>query len=89
MARTGRKPRHLGLWLLAVIGIGGFVGYLYWAGREFLRTSGYSALGAHGWTAMILGLLGTAALAGVLMWLMFFSARKGFDDRAGGEDDGA
>jgi hypothetical protein len=34
------------------------------------------------WLAMIGGALTVAALTAGLMWLAFFSARKGYDDRA-------
>lgn len=37
-------------------------------------------LGLHGWIALIGGALITLALAGGLMSLVFFSARRGFDD---------
>mgnify|MGYP003343533852 CR=1 FL=1 len=87
MATRGRKTKHLGVWLTATVAAAVVVGYLYWAGRESWRLTGGTALGVHGWVAMSLGLIGTALLAGVLMWLAFYSARKGYDERAGGEDD--
>ncbi len=37
--------------------------------------------------AMVLAVAGVAALGGGLMWLAFFSARRGFDDRADFRDD--
>jgi hypothetical protein len=37
-----------------------------------------------GYVALALGILGTAALAGGLMALLFYSQRRGYDDAAGG-----
>ncbi|MGE3141917.1 MAG: hypothetical protein AB7L65_01230 [Hyphomonadaceae bacterium] len=36
----------------------------------------------HGWIALALGTILSIALGGGLMWLSFYSARKGFDERA-------
>jgi hypothetical protein len=41
-------------------------------------------IGVAGTIAMILGAVGTLALAGVLMALLFISNRRGFDDAAAG-----
>lgn len=40
-----------------------------------------SAMSVHGWIALTLGTLLTLALGGGLMALLFYSARKGYDDR--------
>ena len=37
-------------------------------------------MSVHGWVAMGIAGLFTALLTGGLMWLAFYSARKGFDD---------
>lgn len=47
-----------------------------WQGAHQLRMD----LGLHGWIALIGGALLTLLLAGGLMSLVFFSARRGFDD---------
>jgi hypothetical protein len=36
-------------------------------------------ISVHGYIAMALGVVGTVALAGGLIWLAYYSARKGFD----------
>jgi hypothetical protein len=41
-------------------------------------------IGISGVIAMILGAVGTVALAGGLMALLFISHRRGFDEQAGG-----
>jgi len=38
-------------------------------------------IGVHGWIAMILGVVFTLALGMGLMFLVFYSHRKGYDDR--------
>ncbi len=40
-----------------------------------------SAMSVHGWIALILGTVISLALGGGLMALVFYSARKGYDDR--------
>ncbi len=36
-------------------------------------------ISVHGYIAMALGVIGTVALAGGLIWLAYYSARNGFD----------
>lgn len=52
-----------------------FLGWVLW-----LAVTMDGGLGLHGWIAMGLGLVLTAALAAVLMGLMFYSSRRGWDD---------
>lgn len=40
-----------------------------------------SAMSIHGWIALTLGTLLSLAVGGGLMALVFYSARKGYDDR--------
>jgi hypothetical protein len=42
-------------------------------------------MGVHGWIALTLGVVVSLALGGGLMALSFYSDRRGYDDRAGGE----
>ncbi|MDI1327795.1 MAG: hypothetical protein PSV23_13475 [Brevundimonas sp.] len=49
--------------------------------RLFWKLIGGGALPLHGWIALSLGVLGTVALAWVLMGLAFKSSREGWDDR--------
>jgi hypothetical protein len=58
---------------LAIVMLAGFV----WIGRELAAPD--NAMTGSGWVALILGILGTAAVAGVLMWLLFQSGRRGYD----------
>jgi len=55
----------------------GFMGWAFW-------TTGSMRLpGASSTTSLVMiaaGVLGTGALAGVLMWLAFYSSRKGYDE---------
>ena len=43
-------------------------------------------MSANGYIALVLGSLGTIALAGGLMGLLVYSNRSGYDDQAGGGD---
>lgn len=47
------------------------------------RALGEVEMGLHGWIALALGALVTLLLGGGLMALLFYSARRGYDDRAG------
>ena len=50
----------------------------YWAWREV----GEVEIGTHGWIALGLGAVLTFLVGAGLMALMFFSARRGYDERA-------
>jgi hypothetical protein len=50
---------------------------LFWA----LKDWDASAMSVHGWIALSLGAFLSLALGGGLMALVFYSARKGYDDR--------
>lgn len=79
------KPRNrTGTWVAAgvlVVAVLATGGYLWWA----LSDWGLGGIGLHGMLALILGGLGTLALTGGLMFLLFWSARSGHDDRV--QDD--
>jgi hypothetical protein len=53
-------------------------GFAYWAWRELAEVE----IGTHGLIAIALGAVLTFALGAGLMALMFFSARRGYDERA-------
>jgi hypothetical protein len=53
------------------------LGFIAWIVREILVSD--TALSTHGWIAFTLGVIGTSAIAGVLMWLLFQSSRRGYD----------
>lgn len=63
----------LGWTALGVIMLGGIV----WIVRELAAPD--NAMSAGGWVALIAGIIGTAVLAGILMWLLFQSGRRGYD----------
>ena len=44
---------------------------------------GDTAIGVQGYVALGLGVVATLAIGGGLMWLVFYSSRHGYDDRAG------
>jgi hypothetical protein len=48
------------------------------------KTSGMTI---HGWIALSIAFVGTAVVGGGLMWLAFYSSRRGFDDRVGPEGE--
>ena len=67
--------------LVAMILVGvllGCAGFAYWAWREL----GAVEIGVHGLIALGLGAVLTFGLGAGLMALMFFSARRGYDERA-------
>jgi flagellar basal body-associated protein FliL len=53
-------------------------GFAYWAWQEL----GEVEIGVHGLIALVLGAVLTFGLGAGLMALMFFSARRGYDERA-------
>jgi hypothetical protein len=53
-------------------------GAVYWAWQEV----GEVEIGRHGWIALGLGAALTFLVGAGLMALMFFSARRGYDERA-------
>jgi fatty acid desaturase len=61
----------LGLLILAAVAS-------FWAWQEV----GEVAIGLHGWIALGLGVVLTFLVGAGLMALMFFSARRGYDERA-------
>ena len=50
------------------------------------REVGDVSIGLLGWLVIGGGVVGTLALAGVLVWLMHISARRGYDDAVGRDD---
>jgi hypothetical protein len=63
---------------LLAIGLGGLLAFVL-----FGTLSGWdaSAMSIHGWIALSLGTFLSLAVGGGLMALVFYSARKGYDDR--------
>lgn len=63
----------LGGGLLAAVMLGGIA----WIVAELAAPD--NTMSAQGWVALIFGIIGTAGVAGVLMWLLFQSGRRGYD----------
>jgi hypothetical protein len=62
--------------LLALLGV--TVGWAIWGWQQTAGT----AMGFHGWLAMILGVVIMVVVGCGLMGLMFYSSRYGYDERA-------
>jgi hypothetical protein len=63
----------LGWGLLGAVMLGGIA----WIVRELGAAD--NGMSPQGWVALVLGIIGTSAVAGVLMWLLFQSDRRGYD----------
>ena len=84
-AKPPRKS-YIGYVLLTVLGAAA-VAYAFWALRASWGLAGGPHMSANGWIALGLAFVVTGALGGGLMWLAFYSARKGYDDNVGSGDD--
>lgn len=63
--------------LLCVLAFAGVLAYRGWTlGGQPVD------IGFHGMVAIVLGVLGTALIGGGLMFLLFYSSRRGYDDAA-------
>ncbi len=79
MTPPDRAPRYQ--WFLVGLAIAVVMGLIGWA---FISTSALGSMTGGSWALTLMiagGAVGAGALTGVLMWLAFYSARKGFDDR--------
>jgi len=66
--------------VVALVGVfGALIAAALWGAIRSFATFGAN-LGLHGWIALIGGSVLTLGLTGGLMWLVFYSARKGYDD---------
>ena len=93
--RARPKPKGAGQHdriLLSLMGLGAVLGAVIWgliaawhgAGEA---NPGSRPLTAHGWAALILAFVMVIIIGGGLMWLAFYSARKGYDDRVSNRDE--
>ena len=64
---------------VALVTVLGFFGWAFYATRSFGSWTGGST--AIAWM-IALGLIFTGGLGAALMWLTFYSSRKGYDDTA-------
>lgn len=68
----------LGIVMFSLLGAAVLYSVEVWMGME-----GGPGMSGHGLMALALGVAGTLLLGVVLMALVFYSRRKGFDDEAG------
>jgi hypothetical protein len=60
----------------------GFIAALCLWGVFLAFQAGGAPIGLHGWVAMAIAVVFSGACAGGLMWLAFYSSKKGVDDDA-------
>ena len=66
--------------VLLVAALSILVAITAWGAWASWRLAGDAPMSLHGWIAMGIAGVMSAGLTGVLIWLAFYSARKGFDD---------
>ena len=70
------------VWVITVAGLAIVAGFMAWVVSRSAELGGSWTGGSpHIVAAMAIGVLGAGGLAAGLMWLAFFSARRGYDDR--------
>lgn len=88
MATEPRKAGRALAWVAASLVLGAAATFVVWA---YLASGtiggGGGDMSVHGWIALGLAFFFTATLGGGLMWLAFYSSRKGYDDEAGKEEE--
>ena len=79
----GGPKRTWGLGIAALIVVlAAALGFAIWAFVALWKLAGNTSMSVHGWIAMALAGGLTLVIGGGLMWLAFYSARKGYDERA-------
>jgi hypothetical protein len=92
MSRSGDAPKPKSGWrnlgrilgpVLTLAGVTGLLGYGVWGlvGSGDEAPDPTARFTAHGWAALILGVVMVALVAAGLMRLAFYSASKGYDER--------
>ena len=81
------KPKSLRALMLLVGSLGTILVLAVAMAIGATSGTGDSGMTTHGYIAMALGILFTLALGGGLMALVFFSARRGYDDAAASGDE--
>ena len=82
-APEARPPRRISVGkILILIAVGAIstVSFIYFL-QQAAAITGPVEMGVHGWIAMALGVVLSMAVGIGLMALVFFSARRGYDDR--------
>lgn len=82
-AGMGKPWAIMGMSLLVLAGFAAFTGWAFFATQKMGH--GWSDL-APIWPYVVGGVAVTAILAGFLMWLAFYSANHGYDDRIDNDD---
>ena len=77
-----RQKFNLGYLLLIALAIGALA-YVIWALKASWSLAAGSHMSANGWIALAIAFVVTGLLGGGLMWLAFYSSRKGYDDNVG------
>jgi hypothetical protein len=78
--------KHAGLLIATFLGLCGFAAFVVWAFLATARTGGGWASLLRIWPYVLGGVVATGGLTGVLMWLAFYSANRGYDDRINSDD---
>ena len=73
-ARPSKAVMVLMAALVAMVALAGWGAWASW------RLAGDAPMSVHGWIAMAVAAVFTALLTGGLMWLAFYSSRRGYDD---------
>jgi hypothetical protein len=76
------KRPSVGLVVLVAC-LGGLLAMVIWGFITAWNLAGNTQMSIHGWIAMGLAAVLTLALGGGLMWLAFYSSRRGYDDEQG------
>ena len=77
--------------LLSLMGLGAVLGAVIWgliaAWNGASAANPESHVTAHGWAALIIAFVMVIIVGGGLMWLAFYSSRKGYDDRVSNREE--
>jgi hypothetical protein len=74
-----KRGSVLGVVVLTIV-LFGMLAFAAWGLIAAWRLSGNTPISVHGYVALGIAGLGTLLLGGGLMWLAFYSSRKGWDD---------
>lgn len=85
MARDPKPGGTTGTLLTLIVLFGLLAASLLVAWRAW-QALGEVEIGLHGWLALALGVVATAGLGTGLMTLLWYSHRRGYDERAGRDD---
>jgi cation transporter-like permease len=81
------KRSQIAWTIVTVAGLTVVAGFMAWAVHATWGLGGLSKMTIHGWIALVLAFVITGLLGGGLMFLAFYSSRKGYDDNVGKDED--